>query len=291
MKRRGDAFDGRSDTFCGRLWAEAARKQSWICLGLDVELARLPDEFPRTIDGARDFLMRVIDVCAEDVVAFKPNVPFYTGLGPAGWKLLEEVVSRISETAISIVDWKVGDVANTSRQYADTIFDGLQSDAVTINAYGGRDAVMPLIDRADRGVFVWTRSSNPGADEFQGLPGGGGEPLFVTLARRVAAWDKHGNLGLVVAATHAEDVTLVRAAAPSLPMLLPGVGAQGGDLETSVANGFGAPPAGVLVNLGRSALWASSGADFAEVTRRELRRAQERVEAAISSVTTSADQG
>ena len=287
MTPHDDDSTGRPDTFSRRLWAEAARKRSWICLGLDVELARLPDEFPRTVDGARAFLMCVIDVCAEDVVAFKPNVPFYTALGPAGWNLLEDVVSHMSEMAISIVDWKAGDVSNTSQRYAETIFDGLQSDAVTINAYGGRDAILPLIDRADRGVFVWTRSSNPGADEFQGLSVDGGKPLFVEVARRVAAWDVHGNLGLVVGATHPDDVTLVRAAAPALPMLLPGVGAQGGDLEASVANGFGDPPAGVLVNLGRSALWASSGADFAEATRREVRRARERVEAAISSTTTS----
>ncbi len=289
MTPHDDDSAGRPHTFGRRLWAEAARKRSWICLGLDVELARLPDEFPRTVDGARDFLMRIIDACAEDVLAFKPNVPFYTTLGAAGWQVLEDVVSHVSDVAISIVDWKVGDVLNTSQRYAATMFDGLQSDAITINAYAGRDAIMPLIDRADRGVFVWTRSSNPGADEFQGLKVNGEEPLFVAVARRVAAWDVHGNLGLVVGATHPDDVTLVRAAAPALPMLLPGVGAQGGDLEASVANGFGDPPAGVLVNLGRSALWPSSGADFAEATRREVRRARERVEAVISSVTTSVD--
>lgn len=267
--------------FSWRLWHEAEAKQSWVCLGLDLDLDCLPTALPRTVEGARRFLAAVVDACVEDVAAFKPNLAHYAVLGAAGWELLSDVVQHISGRAIVIVDGKFGDVASTSERYARAMFDGLECDAVTVNPYVGSDGIEPLVARADRGAFVWARSSNPGADELQGLRLEGGEALYVEVARRVAGWDRLGNLGLVVGATCPRALAAVRRRAPRLPILAPGVGPQGGDLESTVTAGFGEAPAGVMVNLGRAALWASADSDYAAATLGVVRRMRDRINAAI----------
>ena len=272
-----------SNGFAQRLWDAAEAKGSWICLGLDIDIERLPDGMPRTIDAAREFLFRVIDACAGDVVAFKPNLPFYLALGSEGWGLLREVIAHVSGRAMVITDCKVGDVENTSRAYARAMFEILGSDAITINAYGGFDAIAPLVSSPAHGAFVWTRSSNAGGDELQGLTVDAGEPLFVRVARRVACWDSLQNLGLVVGATHASDVAAIRRAAPRQPLLAPGVGAQGGELDAVVREGFGPEPAGVVVNAGRSTLWASGGSDYADSVRASVRGLRDRLNYARSN--------
>lgn len=268
------------DTFTGRLWREAENKQSWVCLGLDLDLQRLPDNLARSTDGAREFLCEVVDACADAAVAFKPNVPFYLALGPDGLQLLRDVRDAIGNRALLIADNKVGDVSDTSDRYASLLFDYLDADAITFNPWGGRDAIQPLIERPDRGAFAWLRSSNPGADDLQGLETAHGEPVYLQLARQLAEWNQRGNLGAVVGATRPADVASVRELIPGMPILAPGVGAQGGALEATVRAGFGSAPGGVLVNAGRSALWASDGPDYAQAVRAKVEDMRAAIEAA-----------
>ena len=274
------AVNRGSDTFAGRLWHQAECKKSWVCLGLDVDLGRLPEGLPRSTEGARQFLCEVVDACADVVVAFKPNIPFYLALGPGGLRLLRDVRDAIGQRALLIADNKVGDVADTSERYAQFLFDYLEADAITFNPWGGRDAIRPLIERPERGAFAWLRSSNPSADDLQGLETRLGEPVYVHLARQLAAWNELGNLGVVVGATRPDDVATVRSLTLGMPILAPGVGVQGGALEATVLAGFGPEPDGVLVNAGRSALWAGDGPEYAQAVRARVEELRTAIEAA-----------
>ena len=272
--------DEPAETFASRLWREAEAKRSWVCLGLDLDLERLPEGLPRSVDGAREFLCAVVDACADVAVAFKPNVPFYLALGPDGLQLLRDVRDGIGDRALLIADNKVGDVADTSERYASFLFDYLEADAITFNPWGGRDAVRPLIKRPERGAFAWLRSSNPDANDVQGMRTAQGEPVYLRLAPRLVEWNELGNLGVVVGATRPDDVATVRELTPGMPILAPGVGAQGGALEATVRAGFGPEPAGVLVNAGRSALWAGDGPDYAQAVRAKVDDMRATIEAA-----------
>lgn len=271
-----------TEPFTLRLWREAEAKRSWVCLGLDIDLQRLPEDLPRDrkLDGARTFLSAVVDACADVTVAFKPNLAFYLALGPDGLQLLFDLRDFVGDRALFILDGKVGDVPETSKRHAEFLFDRLNADAITLNPWLGRDAVEPLIERSNRGVFACVRTSNPGADVLQGLNTDQGEPVYIRLARRLAEWNELGNLGAVVGATRPDDVATVRELTPGMPILAPGVGAQGGALEATVRAGFGPAPEGVLVNAGRSALWASSGPDYAQAVRAKVEEMRSAIEEA-----------
>jgi len=273
----GDSMD--PPEFSARLWAEAEAKQSWVCLGLDIVLTQLPTNLPRTIAGAREFLRTVVDASVEHVSAFKPNLAFYLALGVDGIRLLADTIDHIDRRAVVILDGKFGDIPDSVEQYARAAFDEFDADAVTVDVYGGWETVEPMLVDPTRGVFVWTRSSNPGADAVQG-GSQDRDPLFMRLAGEIQSRAALGNLGVVVGATRSADVCRVRTAAPTVPLLAPGVGAQGGDLESVVRNGFGEAPAGVLINAGRSALWASADADYALATRDAVRELRDRINAA-----------
>lgn len=277
MTTRSDRDDGQ---FATRLWREAATKRSWVCLGLDLDLECLPVVLPPSLDGAREFLFSVVEACADTVVAFKPNAPFYLSLGPDGLQLLRDLRDAIGDRALLIVDNKVGDVSDTSERYASFLFDYLDADAITFNPWGGLDAIQPLIERPERGAFAWLRSSNPDADDLQGLETAHGDAVYLRLARRIATWNERGNLGVVVGATRPDDVAAVRDLTPGMPILAPGVGAQGGALEATVQAGFGSKPEGVLINAGRSALWAGNGPDYAQAVRAKVEAMRAAIEAA-----------
>ena len=268
--------------FSTRLWAEAEAKQSWVCLGLDVLRRQLPRNIPHTVEGAGRFLRNVVDASVEDVSAFKPNLAFYLAMGSDGIRLLTDIIEHIDRRAIVILDGKFGDVSDTMEQYARAAFDMFDADAVTVDIYGGWDTVEPMLGDPSRGVFVWTRSSNRSADAVQG-GSQDARPLFVRLAGEIQSRAELGNLGAVVGATRADDVRRVRAAAPTVPLLAPGVGAQGGDLEAVVRAGFGDAPAGVLINAGRSALWASADGDYALATRAAVQELRDRISAVRST--------
>src|SRR5579871_2250952 len=227
--------------FIERLRAAARRNDSWLCVGLDPD----PDLLPAGT-SLDDFLAGIVDATRDLVCCYKPNLAFFEALGLDGYLALRKVISALRPELPVLIDAKRGDTPQTMRAYARAIFDELGADAVTLNPYMGGDSVAPFFDYPDRGVFVLCKTSNPGSGELQDLEVHG-RPLFVHVAQRAVTWDKHGTLGLVVGATYPSDVAAVREVAPDAPILLPGVGAQAGDLERSVQAAVDRHAGGALV--------------------------------------------
>jgi orotidine-5'-phosphate decarboxylase len=255
-------------TFVEKLRASVATRSTLLCIGLDPELARLPDHLPRTVEGVAQFNREIIAATSDLVSAYKPNLAFYEALGPDGLRVLANTIREISQDIVVIGDAKRGDVGNTARAYASALFDWYGFDAVTVSPYLGGDAIEPFLAYSDRGVFVLCRTSNPGAGEIQSLNvphDGQMRPLYEVVALRARTWNARGNIGLVVGATAPSELTRVRELAPDLPILIPGIGAQAGDVASAVrAHREDAP---VVISASRSILYASSGPDFAEAAR------------------------
>jgi len=259
-------------SFLERLKAAARRNDSWLCVGLDPD----PDVLPSGV-ALDSFLRGIVEATRDHVCCYKPNLAFFEALGVDGYLALRTLLKALPADIPVLVDAKRGDTPQTMRAYARAIFDELGADAVTLNPYMGGDSLAPFFDYADRGVFVLCKTSNPGAGDLQDLVVDG-EPLFLHVVRRAVSWDKHGTLGLVVGATYPSDVAAVRQLAPDAPILLPGVGAQAGDLERSVQAALDRQGGGALVNVSRSLLYASRGSDWQAAARAEA----ERVRAAIN---------
>jgi orotidine-5'-phosphate decarboxylase len=244
----------------------------FLCVGLDSDFEKIPDE--ARLSGVREsivaFNRAIVDATADIVCAFKPNSAFYEAHGDEGWNALRETIEYIREQAPSvpvILDAKRADIGNTNNGYVESAFRHLQADALTVQPYAGKAALAPLLAQKERGIIVWCRSSNDGAGEFQDLLVDG-EPLYLHVARNVATqWNAHGNCALVVGATYPEELARIRAIAPDLPILIPGIGAQGGDLEKTVAAGKDARGRGMIISASRAVIFASHGADFAKAAR------------------------
>ena len=242
-------------TFSQRLLEAMDAADSLICVGLDPQPQRTaPEEILA-------FNTCVIEATADLVCAYKPQSAFYEAAGELGWRALKSTISKIRELAphaVVILDVKRNDIGNTAEAYASAAFDYFKADAVTINPYLGGDSVAPFLQRPERGAFALCRTSNPGAGDLQSLTLSSGEPLFLAVAQRAREWGEshHRNLGLVVGATWPEELAQVRERCPEMPILLPGIGAQGGDLEASVAAGLDAHGRGLLVSASRSVIYA-----------------------------------
>jgi orotidine-5'-phosphate decarboxylase len=286
----------KTTTFLERLRARWTDRHTLLCVGLDPELERLP----RSVRGGqtgmlaltseRDhiqaegalvaFNQAIVDATADLVCAFKPNVAFFEMYGPVGMRALVRTITYIHTVYPDvpvILDAKRGDIGSTSAAYARAVYDAYGADAVTLQPYLGRDAVSPLLERPERGVFVLCRTSNPGSGEFQDLQvrgaDGASEPLYLRVAEQVAThWNALGNCGLVVGATYPEELQAVRSRVGDLPILVPGVGAQGGDLEAVLRTGLDSHGQGLVISNSRSILYASSGLDFAQAARAEAQR-------------------
>jgi len=272
-------------TFLERLRSAARTNESWLCIGLDPDPALAPSEI-LTDDAAEwvpRFLGGIVDATRDLVCCYKPNIAFFEALGLPGQQALRLVVKALPSDIPVLIDAKRGDTPQTMLAYARALFDELGADAVTVNPYLGRDSLEPFFDYPDKCVFVVCKTSNPGSGEIQDLVVEGSEPLFVRVARRAMAWDKHGTLGLVVGATYPADVATVRGVAPVAPILLPGVGAQAGDLERSVQAGLDADGGGTLVNASRTVLYASSGSNWQAAARSEAENLRSAINAARAS--------
>lgn len=247
------------------------KNRSMICLGLDLDPKKMPGEFSNTIKGMFDYAHRIIDATSDQVCAYKPNLAFYEALGPEGLSLLRLIRDRIPEDIPVIMDAKRGDIGNTAQYYAEAVFDKLRGDWVTLNPYLGYDSLRPFLDYRDKGVFILCLTSNAGAKDFQLLEVNG-RPLYKVVAEKVSSWNKDDNCGLVVGATHPEQLKEIRSLAGNMPLLIPGVGAQGGSLEEAAklgTDGFSKP---AIINVSRSVLYASTDKDFAQRARQELER-------------------
>lgn len=262
-----------------KLEAAWRKSGSLLCVGLDPELSLLPDGFgPNDIAA---FNRAIIEATSDLVCAYKPNVAFYEGLGPElGYAALRETLAAIPPHIITLADAKRGDVEHTARAYVRALFDDLGFDAATINPYLGRDSVEPWIESAEHGVFVVTRTSNPGAPDLQDVQvqtASGTQPLFEVVAGRCREWDQHGNVGIVAGATYPAEMERLRELCPDMPFLVPGIGAQAGSLGAAVRSGLDARGAGILVSASRGVTYASKGADFAQAARREALRLRDEI--------------
>jgi len=264
--------------FREKLAAAATRNDSLVCVGLDPDLSRFPAHLRGLEPGEAivRFNAAIVEATADLVCAYKPNLGFYVEFGPAGIAALLETRTLIPAHIPVILDCKVGDMASTATAYARGYLGTWGFDAITANPYLGEDALAPFIAYEDRAVFVLCKTSNPGSGDLQdlrvvGTTGADGmpAPLYLALAERAAAWDaRHpAAVGLVVGATYPEHLAAVRARCPALPILLPGVGAQGGDLEEAVRAGVDAEGQNLLVSSSRGIINAGDGPDFAERAR------------------------
>lgn len=258
--------------FVAKLQAAARRNDSLLCVGLDTEPERVPEALRGEPNPWFAFNRALVEATADLVCAFKPNLAFYEAHGPAGLETLQRTLEIIPAEVVTIGDAKRGDVGHTATAYARSLYDYYGFDAVTVSPYLGLEALAPFAERADRGYFVLCRTSNPGAGEFQDLAvapseGEAPAPLYLVVARRVVAANRNGNAGLVVGATYPDELRRVRAVAPDLPILIPGVGAQAGDLEAAVRFGTEGGRGVAVLNSSRQVVYASAGADFARAAR------------------------
>jgi orotidine-5'-phosphate decarboxylase len=253
------AFNTR---FCETL----RRRQSCLCVGLDPELDKLPPGLSHSAEGLARFCCEIISAAAPFAAAFKVNFAFFEALGRAGWEALAQVAAALPEGVIKIADAKRGDIGNTARLYAHAIFRELPFDALTANAYLGEDAALPFLEEESKGAFFLCRTSNPGSASVQLFPHKD-QPLYLHVAREVVKWNGRNNAGLVVGATQPVELEHLRRECPDLPFLIPGVGAQGGDLESAVkAAGMHGDLA--LINASRAILYAAQDSSFAEAAAR-----------------------
>jgi orotidine-5'-phosphate decarboxylase len=244
-----------------------SRSDSLLCVGLDPD----PSRFPEVVRGSVfDFCRAIVDATADLVCAFKPQIAYFSAV--AAERELERLCSYIRSTyphVLLLLDAKRGDIGPTAEQYAREAFDRYEAHAVTVNPYLGTDAVEPFLRHPEGAAFVLCRTSNPGGGDFQNLMLAD-EPLYIHVARRVAEeWSTIGECGLVVGATYPDELRHVRSVAGDLPVLVPGVGAQGGDIPATVAAGVTAEGTGLVVSSSRAVLYASSGSDFADAARAE----------------------
>ncbi|MEW6142522.1 MAG: orotidine-5'-phosphate decarboxylase [Chloroflexota bacterium] len=249
--------------FLDKLASARKKNDSLLCIGLDPDPALMPQGI-----SIADFNRAIIEATGDLVCAFKPNLAFYEAMGSAGMAALEKTLKHIPADVLSIGDGKRGDIGNTSRAYAKALFDGFGFDSVTVNPYLGYDSIEPFMKYTDKGVFLLCRTSNPGGADFQNLKLENGQPLYEAVARKALEWNKDGNIGLVAGATNPAELRHIREICPEMPILIPGIGAQSGDLGLTVKNGVDRATIRTIITVSRQVLYASAKSDFAEAARK-----------------------
>ena len=267
-------------SFVEKLDAASQANRSLLCVGLD------PDPQLMPVDDVFEFNRTIVDATHDLVCAFKPNMAFYEAQGLEGLEALAETIGHIrtvSPETIIIADAKRGDVGHVSAAYASAMFDHWGVDVVTVHGYMGRDSVEPFLARDGKGAFVLCRTSNPGAIDFQDMVNSDELPLYQRVADTIGRWGFNGSLGLVVGATYPNEMKTIREICPSLPILIPGVGSQEGDLRQSVLNGTDASGRRAVINASRSVIYAGSGPDYAKAARREATRLRDSINDILES--------
>jgi len=253
-------------------FADAINKNdSLLCIGLDPQAEKMPQGL-----SALYFNKAIIEATHDLVCAYKPNLAFYEALGEEGYHALKETIKAIPQDIPVIADAKRGDIGNTSKAYAKAVFEELGADAVTVSPYLGYDSLKPFIDYRDKGVFILCRTSNPGSEDFQSLKLGD-RHLYELVAEKAAQWNRYKNIGLVVGATYPQEIKLIRQLNPKMPLLIPGAGAQGGDIKEVVASGIDESGGGIIINSSRQILYASKGGDFAKAARKAAQSLREQI--------------
>ncbi|HIP36227.1 MAG TPA: orotidine-5'-phosphate decarboxylase [Crocinitomix sp.] len=252
------------------------KKQSFLCVGLDVDINKIPSFLLSFDDPIFEFNKRIIDATKDLAVAYKPNIAFYECHGPKGWESLKKTLDYIPNDIFTIADAKRGDIGNTSHYYAKTFFEYLNFDAVTVAPYMGIDSVTPFFEYPNKWVILLALTSNKGALDFQFTTDLNGEKLFEKVLKKSSQWGDETKLMYVVGATRAEKIADVRKITPKHFFLVPGVGAQGGSLDDVVSYGWN-NDCGLLVNSSREILYAGNENDFAEKSRKVAKDIQQKM--------------
>lgn len=254
--------------FINKLRLVQRKNKSLLCIGLDTDPAKLPRHLGKSKGAVLHFNQSIIEATSDIVCAYKLNLAFYEALGERGWAVIHETLEAIPGNVITIGDGKRGDIGNTAERYAHAVFDDFGFDSATVNPYMGFDSVEPFI-RSDRQcAFVLALTSNEGSNDFQRLIFRG-RPLYEKVVQAAMKWNTRNTIGLVVGATHPKELEPIRVLAPSVPILIPGIGKQGGDLESAVHYGCDSRGGLAIINASRSILFASGGRDFADAARNE----------------------
>ncbi len=265
--------------FVLRLDEVIRNKKSLLCVGLDTVMEKMPVALRSQPDPLFAFNKAIIDATAPYAAAYKVNTAFYEAYGLEGWRALERTFRYLPADVIRIADAKRGDIGNTSKMYARAVFEQLGADAVTVNPLMGTDSVQPFLEQEEKGVFFLCLTSNAGSADFQHFSDGK-EKLYERIARQVQKWNVRGNCGLVAGATHPQELGALRKLTPELPFLIPGIGAQGGDLERSVRLGTDENGLRAIYNSSRAILFASDGEEFAAAAGRAAQETQQALQKA-----------
>ncbi len=255
------------------LFAQIQKKRSYLCVGLDTDLSKIPRHLLSLPDPVFEFNKQIIDATVDYAVAYKPNVAFYEALGPKGWESLQKTVDYIPKDIFTIADAKRGDIGNTSALYAKAFFQQMNFDALTVTPYMGEDSVKPFLDFPGKWVILLVHTSNPGSENFQLLETRDGKFVYEEVILAAQEWATPDQMMFVVGASHADKIGIIRALAPDHFFLVPGIGAQGGDLEAVSKAGLNSQ-CGLLVNSSRAVIYASGEKDFAAAARKASQNVQ-----------------
>jgi len=247
--------------FVSRLLNASRRNRSLLCIGLDPDPAKMP------VKDVFEFNRAIIDATCDLVCCYKPNLAFYESIGIRGLQALKKTVDYIPRDIPVIGDAKRGDIGNTATAYASALFDYYKFDAATVNPYMGYDSVKPFLDYRNKGIFILCRTSNSSASDFQDLVDNFGMKFYQSVALRAGDWNKGGNIGLVVGATFPDELKEIRKLCPDMPLLIPGIGVQGGNLELSVRYGVNNSAEMAIIVAARQVIYASRGAGYAQAAR------------------------
>jgi orotidine-5'-phosphate decarboxylase len=259
-----------------QLFEQIKKKQSYLCVGLDTDLEKIPRHLLRLPDPIFEFNRQIIDATKDFCVAYKPNIAFYEALGAKGWESLQKTLEYIPKECFTIADAKRGDIGNTSTLYAKAFFQQMDFDALTVAPYMGEDSVKPFLEFEGKWVILLVHTSNPGSQDFQLIETLDGKYLYQEVIFASQRWATPEKMMYVVGATHADKIGAIRALAPDHFFLVPGVGAQGGNLEEVSKVGLNAQ-CGLLVNSSRAIIYASDGEDFAEAASKAANEMQKKM--------------
>jgi len=254
-----------------------AEKQSCLCVGLDPDLNKIPSHLLKSKDPIFDFNKSIIDATKPYCVAYKPNLAFYEAQGAKGWISLQKTVDYIGDTHFKIADAKRGDIGNTAKQYAKSVFETLNFDAITLSPYMGYDSVEPFLAYKNKWVILLALTSNKSAANFQLLKTETDTFLFESIIQKSLQWPDNERIMYVVGATNADYLNLVRKSAPNSFLLIPGIGAQGGDIRIVVENGA-SENANLLINVARSIIYAGEGLDFQQAIADKAKEFQQAIQ-------------
>ncbi len=263
-----------------QLFQQMQKKNSCLCIGLDTDLKKIPKHLMGFKDPIFEFNKQIIDATHRFCVAYKPNIAFYEALGPKGWDSLQRTLNYIPEDIFTIADAKRGDIGNTSSLYAQAFFTEMNFHSITVAPYMGEDSVKPFL-RKDKWVILLAHTSNPGSNDFQTMQLASGRTLYEEVIIRSQQWASPDQLMYVVGATHPEKMRHIRSLAPEHFFLVPGIGAQGGDVDLVMEHGMN-KQCGLLINAARSVIYASSEENFAEKAALEASKIQHQMKAHLT---------